>query len=104
MVKRTRLRPVSEKRRATFAARAECVRIVTERDRTCRFPVRLEAALMRSEVRKEDLACWGPLDVHEPIHRSQGADPTDPNQCELVCRGHHNWLHDHPVFAKILDL
>ncbi len=47
---------------------------------------------------------WGGLDVHEPGHRSQGADPTDPEQCVTLCRGHHSWVHDHPKEAKEMGL
>jgi len=98
-VKRSRINPVSAKRRATFEARRECVEIVLERDKVCQWNVRC-AALGRDPLH----ACWGPLDVHEPGHRSQGADPTDPEQCVAVCRGCHSFLHAHPLLAKELGL
>jgi hypothetical protein len=48
--------------------------------------------------------CSGPLDGHEPKHRSQGGDPTDPDAIRLVCRAHHSWLHERPLCAKALGL
>lgn len=113
-MKRTRLRPISEKRRATFAARAECVRIVLARDGGCTFWRRVENYLTPWGVEPQDPPapelrgslpeCDGPLDVHEPVHRSQGGDPTDPEQCTTVCRAHHDYAHSHPKFAKAIGL
>jgi len=123
-LKRTALRPFSKKRQATFEARRECVRIVIERDGGCVFKRRLIAAAeglgagdwlgdfqilrMTWEVvplfAEQLPVCGGQLDVHEPKHRSQGADPTDPDQCVAICRVHHDFAHAHPRFAKCLHL
>jgi len=33
------------------------------------------------------------LSKHEKIKRSQGGDPTDPNNCELICGKCHDLCH-----------
>jgi hypothetical protein len=108
------IKQVSLKRAATLPARRACVRIVLERDQGCVFERRLEAYITPwgedpSPLRPGELSgvprsCWGPLDVHEPGHRSQGADPTDPTACICLCRGHHDYAHAHPRFAKALKI
>jgi hypothetical protein len=103
-VKRTPIRRVSKKRAATFSARRECVRIVLERDLGCRFWARMNAMGPPKNLVVDAPVCWGPIDVHEPGHRSQGADPTDPDQCVALCRAHHDWVHDHPLRAAPLGL
>ena len=122
-VKRSPLRPISEKRRASLPARRRCVEIVLERDKTCRFWAHVEAYWVENGVPKKFAVaarskahlisgdrvvslptCWGPLDVHEPGHRSQGADPTDPSQAVAICRGHHDFVHQNPIVAKALTL
>jgi 5-methylcytosine-specific restriction endonuclease McrA len=32
------------------------------------------------------------LDKHEIKSRARGGDPTDPNNCMLVCRQCHDWI------------
>jgi len=98
---RKSLKAVSDKRRARIPAREECVRIVLARDGGCVFPKRwVEAGNWPTNMPP----CWGQLDVHEPGHRSQGADPTDPDQCVTLCRAHHDLVHNLPVTAKDLGL
>lgn len=71
----------------------------------CQFHIRHNAWLYDYGV---DLAfdepCGGPLDVHEPARRSHGADPTDPEQCVLLCRRHHEFVHANPSIGKALGL
>lgn len=98
-LKRTPLARVSKKRHSLSAARRACVEIVLARDGGCVVRPRV------SDIIFYDMGtCWGPLDVHEPGHRSQGADPTDPEQCITLCRGHHSWAHDHPKQAKEIGI
>ena len=101
------IKQVSDKRRATFGARRECVRIVKERDVNCQFWIHV----CDTELSPEDFArcieachCEGRMEVHEPAHRSQGADPTDPEQCLLVCAKHHRFAHNWPLLAKSLRI
>jgi hypothetical protein len=39
-------------------------------------------------------------DVHEPLPRSRGGDPLDPEQCVLVCRSCHHLIHTNPRWAR----
>lgn len=43
-------------------------------------------------------------DVHEPVARSRGGDPLDPDQCLLLCRRCHEDIHAHPAFAREAQL
>lgn len=51
-----------------------------------------------------DVACWGPLDGHEPLTRARGGDPYDVNQIVTVCRGHHEWIDREQDKAHALGL
>lgn len=84
-MKRTPLRSMSRMKALERDARRRCMEIVVRRDRICRA-----AGIVR------DIGCNGPLDGHEPLPRSRGGDPTDPEQVILVCRQHHDWIHAHP--------
>lgn len=47
-----------------------------------------------------DGVCTGlAQDGHEPLLRSRGGDPTDPDQIVLVCRACHDWAHHNPEAA-----
>jgi hypothetical protein len=127
-VKRTRLKPVSDKRRATFPARKAAMAEVRARDsNTCQFWLRLVvwaqesgavyfpnrpnvdgAALLRQcreafPVHVPD--CFGDLNGHEPrkqAHHSE--DYTDPERIVLLCNVHNDWVEDYPIERKLLDL
>ncbi len=99
-MKRSPLSPISAKRRAKLAARRACVEAVLERDRGCVFPRRAFAA----DFPICAPLCYGVLDVHEPGKRSQGADPTDPDQCVALCRTHHRLVHANPQLGASLGL
>lgn len=89
-LRRTRLNPVSQKRRDEWALRREVMAIVRDRDKTC------QAAVTWPEV-----ACAGPLVGHEPLPRSRGGDPLNPDEVVLVCLlGHHPAIHANPLLAK----
>ena len=130
-MKRTPLRKVSDKRRATFPARKAAMAEVRARDsNTCQFWLRLvvwaqesgavyfpnrpnvDGARLLQQARlafclEFDVTlpeCSGPLDGHEPKHRSQGGDPTDPADIVLCCRAHHDFAHSRPIAAKALGL
>ena len=38
-------------------------------------------------------------DVHEPLTRARGGSILDPDNALGVCRGCHDWIHDHPEEA-----
>jgi hypothetical protein len=93
-MKRSPIRQQSARRRAETSARAEVRRIVADRDRTCR------GALIVPEV-----TCGGPMDVDEIAPR--GVRPgghLDPDNCQLLCRAHHDWKHAHPADAHARGL
>jgi len=78
--RRTRLRPMSERRKAELSDRRVVVAEVRARDRDC------QARYIWPEV-----VCRGPLDVHERIPRSawRGGWLVVGN-CLLLCRAHHD--------------
>jgi hypothetical protein len=122
----TPLPKMSKKAKAKIPARRAAMEVVRERDQVCQFWLRLivwaqtsgevffparpnvdgklllEKAKEKFPVKVPD--CSGPLDGHEPKHRSQGGDPTNPDEIQLVCRTHHDFCHDHPIEAKLLCL
>ena len=83
----------SKRTRQAEPQRREVREQVAERDQTCR------AAFLVPSV-----ACYGPLDVHEPKTRARGGNPLDPEACVLVCRRHHEWTHTNPASAAKLGL
>lgn len=92
--RRQPLRAMSRKRMAERAARAEVVRIVRERDRTC------QAAALVPEVQ-----CSWPLDVHEIVPRSVWRHGyLEADNCVLICRAHHDWIGANPAAAERLAL
>ena len=106
-MKRSRIKPISDKRRATLPARRECMEIVRARDKVCQFWTHVCDSSLDHEdwlVCWEDRFCSGPLDGHEPRHRSQGGDPTNPDEVQLICRHHHDFVHNWPLLAKALNL
>jgi 5-methylcytosine-specific restriction endonuclease McrA len=50
------------------------------------------------------ITCSGPLDVDEIIPRGRGGNYLDPENCQVLCRAHHRWKHDHPAEAERLGL
>lgn len=70
--------------------REQAKKIVFERDQGC----------VATECHSP---CMGPLDMDEGVKRSQGSDPTDPNQGQTLCRSVHT-LFDNvmPKAKKIL--
>lgn len=50
-----------------------------------------------------DIACYGRLDPHHVLRRSQGGLDTADNLVTL-CRAHHDWVHANPARARQLHL
>ncbi len=106
-----RINPISAKRRRQRAARLACVAAVLKRDGyKCTFWAHVPQTVGAFREESASLnfidppCCDGQLDVHEPLMRSHGADPTDPDQCITLCRSHHTWSHNHPLAAEQLGL
>lgn len=92
---RSRLAPMSKKRRAEQAERAEVRRRAFERDGHACQGARLVP----------DVACAGPLDAHEITPR--GSHPgahLDLSVVVTLCRAHHDWTHANPYAAYAAGL
>lgn len=87
------LAPFSAKRLSEHERREQVRKEVLERDRVCRLSLHVRTGI-----------CGGPLDVHEPKTRARGGNYLDPDECVLLCRKHHDWVHDHPTEATELGL
>lgn len=90
-----RIRQVSVKRQGE----AEQRRTVREQA-LARAGHRCEAELVVPEVE-----CGGPLDVDE--RASRGAHPGSHLRvelCQVLCRRHHDWRHEHPAEARARGL
>lgn len=96
--RRTRLRPVSDKRRAIQRQRRELVdRVLTTRPR-CEV-----GDIIRGTDRIHPCHIWA-TDVHEPLTRARGGSIIDEDNTLSVCRSCHDWIHHHPSEAQMLGL
>jgi len=93
-LKRSVVNKASKKRIEEGPRREEVRRIVIERD----------MGLCRAKFLVTYLSCSGPLDVDEVIPRGRGGDHLNPDNCQVLCRAHHRWKHDHPKEAEELGL
>lgn len=93
---------MSTKKRGEIELRKAVLVAVRERDRGCcarrvllhRFPAEIPWHL-----------CGGALDGHEIIPRSEWRDGyLDVDNVLLVCRVHHDWIHNHTTTARTLGL
>jgi hypothetical protein len=51
------------------------------------------------------VGCAGPLDVHELVRRSQWREGfLHPENCVLLCRSHHDFVHANPSSARAVGL
>ena len=50
-----------------------------------------------------DLSCWGKLDPHHILRKSQGGQDT-PDNLVTLCRAHHDWVHGNPESSRNLGL
>lgn len=93
-MKKTKINQVSDKRKNLNSERTEVRRIVLTRDM-----LQCQAKLLVQSIQ-----CHGPLDVDEIIPRGRGGDWLDSANCQVLCRAHHTWKHDHPAEAERLGL
>lgn len=89
-LRRTPLARVSRKRRIEDRERIDVRKRVMQRDRGC--------------VLAHWGGCWGPLDVDEIVPRGRGGSFLDDENCQVLCRGHHDRKHAKPHVASILGL
>lgn len=96
--RRTRLNPVSEKRRKVSSERRRFVHNVLNDRPRCEA-----GALVRIHDRGH--RCFGySTDVHEVLTRARGGDILDPENVRAICRRCHDWIHEHPAAALELGL
>lgn len=96
-MKRTRLEPVSAKRRVQSAERARVRVEVLARDGGCR-------AAELPQVPCGWIPDRAPLEVHEVIPRGRGGDWLDVDNCVSLCPQSHDWVTEHPREATELGL
>ena len=48
--------------------------------------------------------CFGPVNGHELIKRSQGGSIVDPENIIMLCNYHNGWVEDHPLDAEKIGL
>ena len=94
-MKRSRIKPVSDKRLAESDARWECRNEVMKRaNYRCQAP---DDAF--------GVPHGGPLDVDEKAGRNvYPGGHLDPDACQLLCRAHHQAKHSFPDLARRLGL
>lgn len=102
-LKRTRLNPVSKRRRDERGPRADVVAQVIARDKVCQFFPRLNqwASLARGEeyLDRGEGICGlpfcddGPLTAHEPGH-SRNVGRLNPDEAMAMCWRHNGALED----------
>lgn len=92
--RRTRIRPISDKRIASQTARDEMRGLVFARDRRCRLAGWLPGGFG---------PCLGPLTAHHLRKAGQGGPYTLPNLLTL-CAGHNDSIELHRELARELGL
>jgi len=86
-VKRSRLKPISAKRKSQTKARRELIAAVMERDRnSCQ--ARIEGCSHHA------------TDVHELKTRARGGSILEMSNCIALCRSCHSWITEHPAWAS----
>lgn len=96
VVPRKSLPKESKKRKAERVKRAECRRIVLDRDVFCVVCTKIGGLSSWTADRSTD--------VHELINRSQGGDYLNPDECVGLCRFHHQQVTDNPEWAHEIGL
>ena len=86
-MKRSRLKPVSAKRKSQTRARRQLIDAVMERDKhSCQ--ARLPECSFHA------------TDVHELKTRARGGSIFEMSNCIALCRSCHSWITEHPAWAS----
>jgi hypothetical protein len=85
-VKRSRINPVSKKRKALTSERNQTRMAVFSRSSRC-------------EANVEPICSYHATDVHEIKTRARGGSITDVNNCLALCRNCHRFITDNPAWA-----
>ncbi len=98
--RKTRLVPVSKKRRAVSTQRQRMVRDELDQRPQCEA-----GPVIGSNNQFLSRQCTGrAIELHEPLTRARGGSILDPTNTVAICRMCHNWIHDHPKLATELGL
>lgn len=84
------MRRVSKKKARLRGMRALAVDLVLERDEHCKG-----LDLIPGHV------CWGGLTGHEPLKRSAGGDPNNPDEVVAICWGLNSAIETDPEIAQL---
>ena len=96
-MKRSRIKPRSDKRTAENAERA---RLMEEKfgprgEWRCQFPA-IDNGF--------GFGCFGDVNGHEILKRSRGGSITDMDNVVLACQYHNDWVEENPIKAHDLGL
>ena len=98
-MKRSRIKPVSDKRRAVNVERARILEATFGPRDSWRCSLRdTPQALVAFGP------CMGTVNGHEVLKRSQGGSIIDPDNIVLLCNGHNVAVEDHPIEAHAFGL
>jgi hypothetical protein len=89
-MKRSRVKPVSDKRHKENIERRKMMMDVRYRDVDCQAKGVIPAP------------CHGPLNGHELRKTSAGGSRVDPDNVILLCDFHNGWCENHPIEAWCL--
>ena len=109
-MKRTPLRPMSNKRRTQMAERSKVVAAVHERDGGCVALATVWGERGITYWTPGDLdhfpaRCAGPLDAHEIVQRSVRPGAwLEPDLIVSLCRAHHDFVSNYPAEAMRIGL
>ena len=98
-MKRSRIRPVSEKRKALNIERRKILEATFGPRDTWRCALRdTPQALVAFG------ACFGSVNGHEVLKRSQGGSITDPENIIMLCNHHNSEVENQPIRAHEFGL
>lgn len=104
-MKRSRVNPISAKRRASMPARASASQAVIARDGVCQWTPAINNAMPWADFTERELRiikmvedCFGALHMHEPAH-SRNVDRTNPANGQALCDFHNTCCEDYPEIA-----
>jgi hypothetical protein len=112
-MKRTRIRPMSERRQGLVSERRALVERVLAQRPTCEAPSHLRAIVHGLPREDQDevvgaLRASGPYcrssEVHEVLSRARGGSIVDESNVMALCHIHHAWVTAHPRLATMAGL
>lgn len=98
-MKRSRINPISKRRQRLNEERREMLEqnFGPREAWRCEVEARPIMAVMMG-------GCYGEVNGHEILKRSQGGDITNPGNILMLCNRHNMWVEDYPEDAHRLGL